>query len=88
MAGRLTLAKSILLVIPNYFMSISLIPIFVFNEIEKIARNFIWSSSLFERKLTLVSWKDCYQPIEKGGLGIRRLEDQNKIFLLKLGFNI
>ncbi|KAA3461674.1 LINE-1 reverse transcriptase isogeny [Gossypium australe] len=37
--GRITLVKSVLLVIPNYFMSTL---VSICSEIEKLARNFIW----------------------------------------------
>lgn len=33
-----------------------------------------------------MSWDKVCQPIGSGGLGIRRLNDQNKMFLIKLGF--
>lgn len=45
MAGRITLAKSVLLAIPNYFMGTVHLPISICREIEKITRNFIWGSS-------------------------------------------
>ncbi|KAH1114932.1 hypothetical protein J1N35_008310 [Gossypium stocksii] len=45
-AGRVTLAKSVLLTIPNYFMQSLLVPKGVCDEIEKIARQFIWGGSM------------------------------------------
>ncbi|MBA0661421.1 hypothetical protein Goklo_005716 [Gossypium klotzschianum] len=60
----------------------------VCKEIEKTARNFIWGSTSLERKPALVNWKEVCLPFDKGGLGIRGLQDQNKIFLLKMGYNI
>lgn len=46
MAGRITLVKSVLLAILNYFMCTVHLPITVCREIEKIAQNFIWGSTL------------------------------------------
>lgn len=69
-------------------MSTVCIPISICNEIEKVARHFIWGSMLESRKLALVPWSECYRPIEHGGLGIRILVVQNKIFLIKLGSQV
>lgn len=69
------MAKSILLAITNYFMNIAIIPGTMCNDIERIARKFIWGSNGLERKNTLVNWKEVCLPIEKGGLGIRKLQD-------------
>lgn len=86
MAGRITLVRLILLAIPNYFMYTVRIPILVCNKIKKIARNFIWGTTVEARKPALLSWKDCCRPLEHEGLGLRSLADQNKVFLLKLGY--
>lgn len=70
LVGRITLAKSVLLVIPNYFMGTMRIPTSICNEIEKVARNFIWGSTLEAKKPALVSWNDYCKPMDCGGLGI------------------
>ncbi|KAK8277284.1 hypothetical protein V6Z12_D10G255900 [Gossypium hirsutum] len=87
-AGRLTLVKSVLLLIPNYFMTTAQIPIMICKEIEKVVRTFLWGSNNERKKVALVSWSDVCRAVDKGGLGIRRLYDQNMLFLLKLGFNL
>lgn len=88
LADRITLAKSVLLAIPNYFMGTVHILMTIFNKIEKVARQFIWGSTLESKKPALFPWKDCCRPMERGGLVIRNLGIQNKICLLKLGFLI
>lgn len=88
MAGRVTLARSILLSIPNYFMYTVKIPISVCMEIERIACKFIWGSTNEDRKVALLSWDNCCKPLDRGGLGIRKLREQNKIFLMKLGYRM
>lgn len=56
MAGCITLVRSVLLMIPNYFMFTVRIPISVCNEIERLAHNFIWGSTSEVRKASLMSW--------------------------------
>ncbi|KAK8318738.1 hypothetical protein V6Z12_A13G192300 [Gossypium hirsutum] len=87
LAGRVTLAKSILQSIPNYFMQSTLIPLGVCKEVEKLIRQFIWGSSNISRKTTLVGWEKCCLPLDQEGLRLKRTQYQNKAFLLKLGFN-
>ncbi|KAH1064453.1 hypothetical protein J1N35_029440 [Gossypium stocksii] len=41
-----------------------------------------------KRKMALVGWDDIYQPNIHGGLGFHHLEDQNKAFMLKIGYNL
>lgn len=65
MTGRVTLAKVVLVAILNYFMNTA---IGVCNEIDKLARCFIWGSSKDNRKLALVKWENCWMPLENGGL--------------------
>lgn len=89
LAGRITLVKFVLLALPNYLMGMVWIPVTICWEIKKIVRSFIWGFSFFfAPKPTIFAWEECCHPIERGGLGLRSLVDQNKVFLLKLGFQI
>ncbi|KAK5845345.1 hypothetical protein PVK06_001517 [Gossypium arboreum] len=85
LAGRITLAHSILLSIPSYFMQSMMIPRNTCDEIEKIIKQFIWGFSERSKKMALVGWDTICQPKECGGLGLRNLRDQNISFLMKLG---
>ena len=63
--GKVTLIKSTLSSLPTYFLSILPIPRKVVNCMEKLQRDFLWSSISGDSKLHLVKWaKVC-------GLGIR-----------------
>ncbi|KAA3486170.1 reverse transcriptase [Gossypium australe] len=88
LAGRITLAQSVLLAIPSYFMQSLVIPKGVCDEIERIARQFIWGSSTSKSKPALVGWESICQPKTCGGLGFRYLHDHNTSFLMKIGFNL
>ncbi|KAL1127374.1 hypothetical protein V6Z11_A13G174800 [Gossypium hirsutum] len=88
MAGRITLAQSILLSIPNFFMQSLMIPKNVYLEIEKLVRQFIWGCTDDHSKMSLVGWDSICQPCSRGGLGFRHLEDQNNSFLMKIGYSL
>lgn len=52
--GRTTLAKSVLLAMPGYFMQSTMILIGVCEKIEQIVQQFIWGSTNSIRKMALV----------------------------------
>ncbi|KAE8691775.1 hypothetical protein F3Y22_tig00110879pilonHSYRG00019 [Hibiscus syriacus] len=85
---RVTLAKSILSAIPTYFMQVMSFPKRVCDEIESVNRLFIWGSEPSERKISLVNWSTVCTPIDRGGLGLICPLEQNKAFLIKLGYFI
>ncbi|KAH1064281.1 hypothetical protein J1N35_029268 [Gossypium stocksii] len=62
LARRVTLAKSVLQSIPNYFMQPTLLPMGIFKEIEKMIRKFIWGSNNIFQKTALVGWDKCFLP--------------------------
>lgn len=83
LVGRITLAKSVLLAIPSYFMSTIRLPVSACGKIEKLAREFIWGSNATKRKPSLLNWSNCCKPTIFGGLGICSLTNQNRVSLLK-----
>ncbi|KAA3468778.1 Retrovirus-related Pol polyprotein LINE-1 [Gossypium australe] len=87
-AGCVTLAQSVLLAIPNYFMQSLAISKGVCDEIEMIARQFIWGGFVDNPKSALVSWDSICQLRSHGGLGFRHLQDHNNSFLMKIRFNL
>ncbi|XP_017604120.1 uncharacterized protein LOC108450865 [Gossypium arboreum] len=87
-AGRVTLAQSVLLSIPNYFMQSLMIPKGVCANIERLVRQFIWGCTKGQSKMALVGWDSICQPRARGGLGFRHLNDKNWSFLMKIGFSL
>ncbi|XP_013607689.1 PREDICTED: uncharacterized protein LOC106314355 [Brassica oleracea var. oleracea] len=70
LAGRITLTKYVLASIPVHTMSTIALPISTLDQLDKIARSFIWGSSEGNRKQHLVSWRKICKPKSEGGLGI------------------
>lgn len=86
--GRITLAQSVFLAIPSYFMQSMMISRKTRDEIESLVKQFIWGSSERTKNMSLVGWDSICQPKMCGGLGMRKLRDQNISFLMKLGFKL
>lgn len=88
LAGRITLATSVLTSLPLYTMQSTLLPSGTCKSIEKIIRQFIWGHSDTRKGISLVRWSDLCQPRQHGGCGILNLEAQNRAFMSKLIFKI
>ncbi|KAH1097786.1 hypothetical protein J1N35_014707 [Gossypium stocksii] len=67
-AVRATLALSVLLLIPNYFMQSMMIPKKICDEIENLVRKFIWGASDNKKKMSLMGWDSICEPKWCGGL--------------------
>ncbi|KAJ9186725.1 hypothetical protein P3X46_002268 [Hevea brasiliensis] len=88
LAGRVTLARSVLAAIPIYSMQTACIPQAVCHEVDKLCHQFIWGASAAKKKIALVSWERVQLPKEMGGLGFHNLSMLNNAFLLKLAWEI
>ncbi|XP_039038906.1 uncharacterized protein LOC120176565 [Hibiscus syriacus] len=60
----------------------------VCKEIEKLVRCFIWGSSGAHSSCSLINQETICQPLNRGGLGIRRIHEQNQALLMKACFNL
>jgi hypothetical protein len=86
-AGRMTLVKSVLNSIPNYYMQVAWLPQTTCDSIDRMARNFLWKGSS-NTGIHLVGWDKITKPKKVGGLGIRKARDANTSLLGKLVWNI
>lgn len=88
LAGRITLCKSVLAMVPLYPMQSALLPESICNEIERIFRRFIWADSTEKKAIHLIKWSTLCQPKLDGGIGTRNMQSMNKAFVMKLGWGI
>ncbi|XP_058784312.1 uncharacterized protein LOC131659088 [Vicia villosa] len=86
--GRITLLKSVLSSLAIFTLSFYKAPKKVIAELNKLKSNFLRGGSEEKRKVHWVSWNDLCIPVEKGGLGFRRLDEFNKALLLKWNWRI
>jgi ribonuclease HI len=86
-AGRLTLVKSVLNSIPNYYMQVAWLPQTTCDFIDRTTRNFLWKGSS-NKGIHLVGWDKITKPKKLGGLGIRKAREANTSLLGKLVWNI
>lgn len=86
--GRITLAQSYIMSVPNYVMQTSKIPAAVCDEVEQMCRDFIWGSTPDARKNHLISWHTICSPKEEGGLAFRSLRMVNSAYMMKLGWEL
>ncbi|CAN0907476.1 Putative ribonuclease H protein At1g65750 [Linum grandiflorum] len=70
LAGRVTLATSVLNAILAFATQTSILPITVCNDIDRRIRSFVWGSEEGTRQIHLVSWKIICEPKEMRDLGL------------------
>ena len=87
-AGCLQLIQSVLFHIQGFRTGLFLLPKRVLLRVEQIIRAFLWKGSEMRRGGAKVAWDDLVFPKSEGGLGIKKLEDQNMANLAKHLWNI
>lgn len=86
--GRLQLIGSVLYSVTNCWMSAFQLPKQCIQEINSPCSAFLWSGSVMSTQKAKIAWTGVCTPKEKGGLGLRSLEDVNRVSCLKLIWRI
>ncbi|XP_058212709.1 uncharacterized protein LOC131324659 [Rhododendron vialii] len=81
--GRLTLINSNTGNVPIYFMSLFKMPVVVASKLEKLQRQSFWGDSIDKKKMHLVKWEEITRKKDDGGLGVKRMLQQNLALLAK-----
>lgn len=84
LAGRLVLIKLVLSSIPTYAMNTMKLLAAVYDDIDKINRNFLWLGAENNTSSHLTNWDSMYKRKEEGGLGIKQARPMNLALLTKL----
>jgi len=85
MAGRICLVKSVITVVPLYYLSLFKAPESVCKRIISIQRRFLWGWGKDNKPISWISWKNLCKPREEGGLGIRDIRKFNVAWKLGKG---
>ncbi|XP_035845805.1 uncharacterized protein LOC118492120 [Helianthus annuus] len=84
--GRITLIRSVLECLPNYYFSLYKAPVQVVKDIEAKIRNFLWGGSNSVSMVHWVAWDRVAMPLDKGGLALNKLKNINISLLVKWGW--
>jgi len=83
MAGRICLIKSMITVVPLFYLSLFKAPDCVCSSIIRLQRRFLWGWGKEKRPIAWVSWEMVCKPKEEGGIGIRDIRKFNYALLAK-----
>ena len=87
-AGSVALIEVVTSRIPNYTMMTTALPINICDKIDKMNRNFLWGDIEGWKRVHLVNWDLVCKSNDQGGLGIRKVRENNVANLAKLGWNV
>lgn len=85
LAGRITLAKSVIEAISLYHMMTNKFPKSFIDEIHRLYRKFVWGDTHYKKKIHAVAWDTVTKPKQLGGVRLRDLDVLNEVCLMKLG---
>jgi hypothetical protein len=87
MAGRAILIKSVISVIPLYYMSIFCIPKGVVCKITTMQSRFLWGGSIDNRKIDILAWEIVVKEKDRGGLSAGTILAKTRALLFKWIWN-
>lgn len=86
MAGRITLAKSVINNIPVFHMQVERLSAWVHKVLDKMTRRCVWGYSTLTKKIHLINLDTLCKPKEFGGAGLKKANIMNLALLAKLGW--
>ncbi|CAA7053093.1 unnamed protein product [Microthlaspi erraticum] len=87
-AGKIRLVSSGIYGMVNFWSYVFSLPKMFYAKIDSLCAAFLWNNNTNSARGARVAWKDICRPKMEGGLGIRLLEDFEKVFRLKQIWNL
>ncbi|CAA7036822.1 unnamed protein product [Microthlaspi erraticum] len=87
-AGNIRLISSEIYGMVNFWSSVFALPKQFYAKIDSLCAAFLWKKRTESARGARVAWKDVCKPKAEGGLGIRLLEEYEKVFRLKQIWNL
>lgn len=84
-AGRETLIKSVIQLIPQYLFSCVLLPKKICSKIEYLIQNFWWNRESNSVRMCWRKWELLKISKDQGGIGFKDVYSSNMAMILKLG---
>ncbi|KAF7830619.1 Trimethylguanosine synthase [Senna tora] len=87
-AGKITLLNSVISPMAGFYMQCVPFPFRVCNQLDKLQRDFFWTTTAGKSKIHTVCWENICKPKPLGGLGIFKSRERNLTFLAKLSWQV
>lgn len=87
-AGRVTMVSSVIYGMVNFWSSVFALPKSFYEKVDSLCCAFLWKNRVSSGAGARVSWESICKPKKEGGLGLRRLEEFEKVFALKRVWNL
>ncbi|XP_010530574.2 PREDICTED: uncharacterized protein LOC104807150 isoform X3 [Tarenaya hassleriana] len=82
--GKIQLITTVIYGLVNSWSMTFLLPKYLLKEIDSLCAAFLWQHSTNSTPSHRIAWDAICKPRTEGGLGLRRLDEFNKVFRLKL----
>ncbi|KAF3794446.1 retrotransposable element ORF2 protein [Nymphaea thermarum] len=76
-AGRLSLIKHALSLLPSYWSLVVKLPVTICNQLNKMAAEFLWGDMADHKSVHHIKWSTLCLPLLEGGVGLRDIRETN-----------
>ncbi|KAF3787334.1 putative ribonuclease H protein [Nymphaea thermarum] len=76
-AGRLSLIKHALSLVPSYWSLVVKLPVTTCNQLNKMAAEFLWGDMVDHKSIHRIKWSTLCLPLLEGGVGLRDIRETN-----------
>lgn len=87
-AGKVRLVASVICGMVNFWSSVFVLPQGFYEKVDSLCSAFLWKNRTSAGTGARVSWEHICKPKKEAGLGLRRLQEFEKVFALKRVWNI